>query len=83
LETIWDWITVGIFAGLIVLYLQRSVQDEPQDSIWHYLLPSLGCAVANYLGNEGQPLFAGAVIAATLGYVLFVLKPFDSQTPTH
>ena len=83
METIWDWVTVGIFAGLIVLYLQRSTQEEPQDSIWQYLVPSVGCALANYLGNEGQPVAAGAVIAAALGFIFYVLKPFDSQTPTH
>ena len=78
METVFDWITVAIFAGLIVLFMQRSTGDEPpQDSIWQYLGPSVGCAFANYLGNEGQTLAAIAVIAATLGYVIFVLKPFN------
>ncbi|MGH6780623.1 hypothetical protein SAMN06295912_11880 [Sphingomonas laterariae] len=78
METVFDWITVAIFAGLIVLFMQRSTGDEPpQDSIWQYLGPSVGCAVANYLGNEGYQLAAIAVIAATLGYILFVLRPFN------
>lgn len=78
METVYDWITVAIFAGLIVLFMQRSTGDEPpQDSIWQYLGPSVGCAVANYLGNEGYTLGAIVVIAATLGYIAFVLKPFD------
>lgn len=78
METVFDWITVAIFAGLIVLFMQRSTGDEPpQDSIWQYLGPSVGCAVANYLGNEGQPLVAVAVIAATLAYIIFVLRPFN------
>ena len=78
METVFDWITVAIFAGLIVLFMQRSTGDEPpQDSIWQYLGPSVGCAVANYLGNEGQPLVAVAVIALTLGYIIFVLRPFN------
>jgi hypothetical protein len=89
LETVYDWVTVAIFAGLIVLFLQRSSgTGEPQDSIWQYLAASVGCALANYLGNEaikhgegGAPdfLFHGlaiAVLAATLGYVWYVLKPF-------
>ena len=81
METVWDWITIAIFAGLIVLFLQRSTQDEPRDTIWHYLPPSVGCALTNYLGNEGYGLGAVAVIAATLAYVWFVLKPLDKATP--
>jgi hypothetical protein len=79
LETVYDWITVVIFAGLIVLYLQRSSLEEPRDSIWQYLGASVGCAVANYFGNEGHAILAWTVIAATLGYVFYALKPFDKQ----
>ena len=81
METIYDWVTVAIFAGLVVLFLQRSSSDsEPEDSIWQYLAASAGCAVANYVGNhEELPLhhvFAVALIAATLAYVWIALKPF-------
>ena len=44
-ETVYDWITVAIFGGLVVLFLHRSVQPgEPQDTILHYLPPAVGCA---------------------------------------
>lgn len=89
METVYDWATVAIFAGLIVLFLQRSSgAGEPQDNIWQYLGASIGCALANYLGNEaikhgedGTPdyLFhalAIAVLAGTLAYVWIYLKPF-------
>lgn len=76
MSTVYDWVTVTIFAGLIVLYLQRSAADEPKDSLWQYLAASVGCAVANYLGNEGYDFVAIGLIAVTVGYVLFVLKPF-------
>lgn len=82
METVYDWVTVGIFAGLIVLFLQRSSGPaEPGDSLWQYLLASLGCAVANYFGNEGNHALAVAVLAATVGYILFVLKPFGELGP--
>lgn len=82
METIYDWATLGIFAGLIVLFLQRSTSAEPpQDSIWHYLPPAAGCGIANYLGNEGYDWAAIAVIVAVLGYIWVVLKPFGPRHP--
>jgi hypothetical protein len=43
----------------------------------HYLPPALGCAVANYIGNEGYMLPAVGMIVLTMAYVYFFLKPFD------
>ena len=78
METIYDWVTVAVFAGLIVLFLQRSSgETEPKDSIWQYLLASVGCAVANYLGNHDQQILAVVVLAATIGFIWFALKPFE------
>lgn len=82
LETPYDWVTVAIFAGLIVLFMQRSTGDEAsQDSILHYLAPSVGCMATNYFGNEamdgeGSHLIALVLLAATVGYILLVLRPF-------
>lgn len=77
MTTIYDWVSVAIFAGLIVLFLQRSADDGPEvDSIWHYLPPSIGCALANYLGNEGNRLVAVAILTGTLFYIWRVLRPF-------
>lgn len=75
METIYDWVTIAIFAGLIVLFLQRSTEEVPSDRVIDYLPPALGCAVGNYLGNEGQTLLAILVIAAVPIYIWFVLKP--------
>jgi len=88
-ETVYDWLTVAIFAGLVVLFLQRSsAEAEPRDHIWQYLAASIGCAVANYLGNnaikngvDGRVDYLGHSLAAvtlagTLGYILVTLKPF-------
>lgn len=75
MSTIYDWVTLAMFAGLIVLFLERSSHDEPPDTIWHYLPPSIGCAAANYFGNEGWDAVAVLIIAAVCAYVYFVLKP--------
>jgi hypothetical protein len=76
-ETVYDWITVGIFAFLVTLFLHRSVDvEEPADSLWQYLLASGACAVSNWLGNQGWHFPAAAAIAATLGFIFYVLRPF-------
>ena len=75
METIYDWVTVLLFAGLITLFLQRSSMDEPPDTIWHYIPPAIACALANYLGNEGHAIPAVAVLVAGAAYVVKVLKP--------
>ena len=81
METVYDWITVAIFGGLVVLFLHRSVgEKEPDDTIWHYLPPAVGCAVANYVGNKVDPPYGGpisaAIVVAVLIYIVLVLKPF-------
>lgn len=78
METIYDWVTLGIFAGLVVLFLQRSTADVPdeKDSLAWYLMAGAGCAVANYFGNEEQHVPALLVLAATIAFIIFFLKPF-------
>lgn len=77
METVYDWVTIAIFAALVVLFLQRSSEDEPRDKLYHYAPPSIGCALANYLGNEGYETVAVVLIAGIVGYIIFILKPFD------
>lgn len=78
METVYDWVTVAIFAGLVVLFLQRSLQEEPQDKLYEYLPPSVACALANYFGNEKQDFIAIPLLVGILAYTYYVLKPFDS-----
>jgi hypothetical protein len=74
MQTVWDWTTILIFAGLITLFLSRSSGEPRQnDSIWHYLVASVGCAITNWFGNEGILLAAVAMLAATLWYIYHFL----------
>lgn len=77
METVYDWITVIIFGALVVLFLHRSVQpEEPTDRIVHYLPPAIGCALANYVGNEGYGLPSFIIVVVVLVYIVLILKPF-------
>lgn len=75
METVWDWLTVFGFAGLVTLLLQRSSENEPSDKLWQYAPPALACAVANYVGNEGMPAIALLILIAAVAYIFVVLKP--------
>jgi len=76
MQTVYDWITVTVFAGLIVLFLQRSTAKVAKDHLWQYLPPMFGCAFANWLGNNVGDLLAILVLTLTLVYICYVLKPF-------
>ena len=76
METVYDWITVAIFAGLIVLFLQRSTAEVQVDSMIEYLPPALACALGNWLGNNDHPVLAVLVISLIPIYIWRVLKPF-------
>jgi hypothetical protein len=77
METVYDWVTLAIFAGLVVLFLQRSMSDERQDSMIPYMVGAGICALANYLGNGGYDLLAAALIVVNLVFIVVVLKPID------
>lgn len=75
METIWDWLTVFAFAGLVTLMLNRSSEEVPRDRLIQYLPAAGGCALINYLGNEGMALAAVVLSVVTIAYVIVVLKP--------
>lgn len=74
METIWDWLTVFAFAGLVTLMLQRSSEESPRDKLWQYGPPAIGCAVANQVGNADYPIYAALIMVAVGVYVVYVLK---------
>lgn len=81
METVYDWMTVGVFAFLVILFLHRSVDvDEPKDHLWQYLLAGGGCALTNFLGNEGLDVLAVGAFLATLAYIFYALRPFPFQS---
>ena len=81
MSTLYDLVTTVLFAGLAILFLQRSTEPEnKRDKMIHYLPPAIGCALANWLGNKHLDIAAVAVIGGVVVYVFLVLKPFK-RTP--
>ena len=79
MDTIYDWVSLAIFAGLVVLFLQRSTNEHQgkDASLFAYLGAGAGCAVANYLGNQGQNIAAILLLIGTVAFIVFYLKPFN------
>ena len=78
MDTIYDWVSLAIFAGLVVLFLQRSTSEHSgkDASLLYYLGAGVGCAAANYFGNQGQNLIAILLLAVTVAFIIFFLNPF-------
>ena len=78
MDTIYDWVSLAIFAGLIVLFLQRSTSEHSgkDASLLYYLAAGVGCAVANYFGDQGQHLIAIVLLVGTVIFIILCLKPF-------
>ena len=74
METVWDWVTVFCFAGLVTLMLQRSAEPQPRDQLWHYAPPAVAFAVANYAGNHEKHWIAGTILILAIIYIFKVLK---------
>jgi predicted alpha/beta-fold hydrolase len=73
MDTAFDWVTIVIFAGLVTHFLQQSATKGARPTpLWQYGVAAAGCALANWLGNEGQGPAAGAVIVLTLGFMIYV-----------
>jgi hypothetical protein len=78
MTNVFDWLTVAIFSGLAVVYLQRSVGPRPaHDAVWKYLPPAGACMAANQFGNSGWVLPATLLMFASIAYVWFVIRPLD------
>lgn len=82
MNSIYDWLSLAIFAGLIVLFLQRSTSERAENdvSLLYYLAAGVGCAVANYFGNKGQDVIAILLLVGTLGFIAYFLKPFHKPS---
>ena len=80
MTTIYDFLSVGIFAIVAFVYLQRSVKPPSwKDNTLDYVLCAIGCAGGNWLGNEGYHLAAIAVLALVCVLFTVRLHPFRNS----
>ena len=75
MQTAYDILTVMIFAGLVTLFLHRSQEENPKDQLVEYAPAAIGCALVNYLGNNGYQIGAVLGLGGVLAYIWFILKP--------
>lgn len=81
MKTIFDFLSIGLFAGLAILYLQRSASAERDTiALWKYAVPAIGCGVSNYLGNNNQVIAAVVMIVASVIFSIVMLRPFTQNT---
>ena len=82
MKTVYDWVCLGIFAGLVVMFLQRSTagSEKQDDPLVIYLIAGAMCGVANYLGNNGQAFLAVLLIVGAVVVIVRYLKPFQSNS---
>jgi len=80
MKTLYDLVSMIIFAGVSVLFLQRSVSPEPDETaLWKYAVAAVGCAVADFLGNNGLQWPAILAFVALAIFSLIMLKPFQKN----
>lgn len=77
MNTVYDWVTVALFAGLVVLFLHRSDQESaPSDAMWHYLVAAAGCGFVNWIGNAGHYVAATLALISLSAFIVLVLRPW-------
>ncbi len=79
MSTPYDWGTVLIFIGIVVLFFRRQQQGQDED-LSRYIMASIGCALANYFGNAGFHIAGLSLIGAVLFYVYFYIYSRQSMS---
>ena len=73
----YDIVSLIMFAGIAILFLQRSASRERDPiAIWKYGVAAAGCAIGDIAGNAGLPIPAILIFLAALIFSVVILKPF-------
>jgi hypothetical protein len=78
MKTIYDLVSMIAFAGLAILYLQRSASSSPDPvALWKYAVAAIGCGLADYFGDHGMVIASIATFGALALFSVAMLKPFQ------
>lgn len=77
MRTVFDWISVILFCAIALTLLHRSMHPPFTDRIVMYIPPALGCALGNWLGNEGYLAPAIITLIGSAAYYQYVIRPLN------
>ena len=70
--TVFDYLTIACFAGLVIAYFQLTKRDVR--TLMQLMISGAAFAIANQMGNAGLPIFALILIVAGVGYAAVVVQ---------
>lgn len=70
--SVFDYLTVACFAGLVIAFLQFT--DRDTRTLMHLMISAVAFAIANQVGNAGRPLLALGFLIAGTGYAWIVVQ---------
>jgi hypothetical protein len=70
--SVFDYLTVACFAGLVIAFLQFT--DRNTRTLMHLMISAVALAIANQVGNAGRPLLALGFLVAGAGYAWIVVQ---------
>ena len=75
MKTLYDVISCIVFAGIALLFLQRSAAATKDEiPLWRYAVAALGCATGDVAGNNGYHVLGAVLLVATATFGLLALK---------
>jgi len=70
--TLFDYLTIACFAGLVIAYFQFTKREVR--TLMQLMISGVAFAIANQVGNAGLSIFALVLIIAGIGYAALVVK---------
>ncbi len=72
MSTVFDFLTVACFAGLVIAFLQFTERDTR--TLLHLTVSAVAFALANQMGNAGLPVLAAILVVAGTAYAALIVK---------
>ena len=76
MQTVFDWVTVAIFIATAGTFFYRTQREWPP--LYKYLAVSVGCMIANQVGNLGYVIPALLMIGVLIAALIWLgSRPFN------